>query len=159
MANIEIERKYLVTSDVYKQLATEKHDVMQGYLCADGKRTVRVRLWDDTGVLTIKGKGNGVSRFEWEHEISAADARELMALCMPGRVEKTRYVVPIVGTPLRVEVDVFRGENEGLVFAEIELPEENYVFEIPDWLGKEVTGDPRYYNSYISAHPFNTWQA
>jgi len=158
MENVEIERKYLVKSDIYRSLAVAKHEVKQGYLCADGIRTVRVRLWDDQGVLTIKGRGNGVSRFEWEKTISSADAEALFALCQPGRVEKTRYVVPIAGTTLNVEVDVFHGDNEGLVLAEIELPSEDCVFEVPEWLGKEVTGDPRYYNSYISAHPFNTWQ-
>ena len=155
MQNTEIERKYLVNSDIYLTLATEKHEVKQGYLCADGIRTVRVRMWDDTGVLTIKGRGNGVSRFEWEKQISAEDAEALFELCQPGRVSKTRYVVPLC--ELKVEVDVFHGENEGLVFAEIELPAEDYEFTVPEWLGKEVTGDPRYYNSYISAHPFNTW--
>lgn len=159
MKHLEIERKYLVKTDAYLQLATEAHRVMQGYLCADGVRTVRVRLWDDTGVITIKGRGNGVSRYEWEKTIDAADAKELMQLCLPGGVDKTRYVVPIEGTPLRVEVDVFHGANEGLVLAEIELPEEEYAFSVPEWLGQEVTGDPRYYNSYISSHPFNTWQA
>ena len=159
LGGLEIERKYLVNSDVYKELATEKHELMQGYLCADGVRTVRVRLQDDEGVLTIKGKGNGISRFEWEKPIAADDARALMELAQPGRVIKTRYIVPIEGTPLRVEVDVFHDENEGLVLAEIELPEEDYAFEVPAWLGREVTGDPRYYNSYISSHPFSTWTA
>lgn len=159
LAGKEIERKYLVNSDVYKTLATERHELMQGYLCADGIRTVRVRLQDDAGALTIKGKGNGVSRFEWERPITAEDARALMELAQTGRVIKTRYIVPIPDTPLRVEVDVFHAENEGLVLAEIELPAEDYAFEVPDWLGREVTGDPRYYNSYISSHPFNTWTA
>ena len=154
----EIERKYLVKSDVYLSLATESHDIRQGYLCADGIRTVRVRVLDDTGFLTIKGRGNGVSRFEWEKEIPRQDALELLELCHPGRVEKTRYIVPIEEAPLRVEVDVFHGDNDGLVFAEIELPSEDFSFQLPDWLGREVTGDPRYYNSYISAHPYNTWK-
>ena len=155
MQHIEIERKYLVKSDIYRNLATEQHELKQGYLCADGVRTVRVRLWDDHGVLTIKGHGNGVSRFEWEKEIAKEDAEALFALCQPGRVEKTRYIVPL--DDLKVEVDVFHGENEGLVFAEIELPSEDYPFTLPDWLGSEVTGDPRYYNAYISSHPYNTW--
>ena len=154
MQNTEIERKYLVNSDIYLTLATEKHEVKQGYLCADGIRTVRVRMWDDTGVLTIKGRGNGVSRFEWEKQISKEDAEALFELCQPGRVCKTRYVVPL--GELKVEVDVFHGENEGLVFAEIELPAEDYEFTVPEWLGKEVTGDPRYYNAYISAHPLKS---
>lgn len=166
MEHIEIERKYLVRSDIFLRLATEKHEVKQGYLCADGVRTVRVRRWDDRGVLTIKGHGNGVSRFEWEKVISAEDADELFRLCQPGRISKTRYIVPLEGSAeaegdnacnLKVEVDVFHGENEGLVFAEIELPAEDYRFELPEWLGKEVTGDPRYYNAYISSHPFKTW--
>ena len=156
MNHTEIERKYLVKSDVYLRLATELHEVKQGYLCADGVRTVRVRLWDDQGVLTIKGHGNGVSRFEWEQQIPGEDAKELFLLCQPGRVEKTRYIVPL--GELKVEVDVFHGENEGLVFAEIELPAEDYRFALPEWLGPEVTGDPRYYNAYISSHPYNTWK-
>ena len=155
MNHTEIERKYLVKSDIYLTLATEKHEVKQGYLCADGVRTVRVRRWDDRGVLTIKGQGNGVSRFEWEKEIPGEEADALFALCQPGRVEKTRYIVPL--GELKVEVDVFQGENEGLVFAEIELPAEDYRFTLPEWLGPEVTGDPRYYNAYISSHPYNTW--
>ena len=156
MNHTEIERKYLVKSDVYLRLATERHEVKQGYLCADGVRTVRVRLWDDRGVLTIKGHGNGVSRFEWEQQIPGEDAKELFLLCQPGRVEKTRYIVPL--GELKVEVDVFHGENEGLVFAEIELPAEDYRFALPEWLGPEVTGDSRYYNAYISSHPYNTWK-
>ena len=156
MHNVEIERKYLVKSDIFFSLATEQHEVKQGYLCADGERTVRVRVWDDKGVLTIKGHGNGVSRFEWEKQILKADAEELFLLCRPGRVEKTRYIVPL--GELKVEVDVFHGDNEGLVFAEIELPVEDYEFTLPEWLGPEVTGDPRYYNAYISAHPYNTWE-
>ena len=155
MNHTEIERKYLVKSDIYLTLATEKHEVKQGYLCADGVRTVRVRRWDDRGVLTIKGQGNGVSRFEWEKEIPGEEADALFALCQPGRVEKTRYIVPL--GELKVEVDVFQGENEGLVLAEIELPAEDYRFTLPEWLGPEVTGDPRYYNAYISSHPYNTW--
>jgi len=157
MNNTEIERKYLVRSEEFKALATRHYDILQGYLCADGIRTVRIRLKADKGVLTIKGRGNGVSRFEWEKEVSREDALALFPLCHPGRVEKTRYVVPIEGTPLNVEVDVFHGENEGLCFAEIELPSEDYVFALPQWLGKEVTGDPHYYNSYISEHPYSTW--
>ena len=156
MEHIEIERKYLVKSDIYRSLATEQHELKQGYLCADGVRTVRVRLWDESGVLTIKGHGNGLSRFEWEKEIPKADAEALFSLCRPGRVEKTRYIVPL--GELKVEVDVFHGENEGLVFAEIELPAEDYQFALPEWLGPEVTGDPRYYNAYISSHPYNTWE-
>lgn len=154
----EIERKYLVKSDVFKSLAVAKHDIRQGYLCADGVRTVRVRVQDEAGVLTIKGRGNGVSRYEWEKPIAREDALELLELCLSGRVEKTRYVVPVPETPLIVEVDVFHADNEGLVFAEIELPSEDFSFRMPDWLGKEVTGDPRYYNSYISAHPYKNWE-
>lgn len=157
MLNTEIERKYLVLSDVFKSLATSHYDILQGYLCADGTRTVRVRLKGDSGVLTIKGRGNGLSRFEWEKPISREDALALFPLCQPGRVEKTRYIIPIEGTDLKVECDVFHGENEGLCFAEIELPSEDFAFEKPAWLGQEVTGNPRYYNSYLSVHPFTTW--
>ena len=123
-----------------------------------GVNWIKAPIWSelDRGVLTIKGHGNGVSRYEWEQQIPGEDAKELFLLCQPGRVEKTRYIVPL--GELKVEVDVFHGENEGLVFAEIELPAEDYRFALPEWLGPEVTGDPRYYNAYISSHPYNTWK-
>ena len=130
---------------------------MQGYLNSDPKRTVRVRLKDDKGFITIKGIGNetGATRFEWEKEIAATDARELIRLCESGVIDKTRHLVP--SGKHTIEVDVFHGENEGLVMAEIELTAENEAYERPEWLGNEVTNDERYYNSYLSKHPYKEW--
>ena len=130
---------------------------MQGYLNSDPKRTVRVRLKDDKGFITIKGIGNetGATRFEWEKEIAATDARELIRLCESGVIDKTRHLVP--SGKHTIEVDVFHGENEGLVMAEIELTAENEAYERPEWLGDEVTNDERYYNSYLSKHPYKEW--
>ena len=128
---------------------------MQGYICSDPDRTVRVRVRGDKGFLTIKGRGSedGLSRYEWEKEIPVSEAFELMALCGSGVIDKTRYLVPF-GKHI-YEVDVFHGANEGLVLAEIELSDEQEAFEKPSWLGEEVTGDVRYYNSMLSLHPFS----
>ena len=156
--NIEIERKFLVKDESYKAEATESHRLVQGYICKESGRTVRVRLWDDKGYLTIKGAGSasGMSRYEWEKEISAEDAEELFMLCISGIIDKTRYIVPVDGKIF--EVDEFHGENDGLVMAEIELESEDAAFTRPSWLGKEVTGDRRYYNSMLSVHPFSEWR-
>ena len=128
---------------------------MQGYICSDPGRTVRVRVRGDKGFLTIKGQSSedGLSRFEWEKEIPVSEALELMNLCVSGVIDKTRYLVPYGDHTY--EVDVFHGANEGLVLAEIELSDELEAFEKPSWLGKEVTGDMRYYNSMLSLHPFS----
>lgn len=153
----EIERKFLVTDDSYRALAYDKSDILQGYICSGHGHTVRVRTRGDRGYLTIKGPStDGISRFEWEKEITLQDARELFTLCRTGRVEKTRYLVRN-GKHI-VEVDEFHGENEGLVFAEIELSEVDEAFTRPSFLGDEVTGDSRYYNAYISKHPYSTWR-
>ena len=156
--NIEIERKFLVKDESFKSMATESHRLTQGYICKASGRTVRVRLWDDKGYLTIKGAGSasGMSRYEWEKEISAEDARDLFMLCQSGIIDKTRYIVPVDGKTF--EVDEFYGENVGLVMAEIELESEDAAFTRPSWLGKEVTGDRRYYNSMLSVHPFSEWR-
>ena len=156
--NIEIERKFLVKDESFKSMATESHRLTQGYICKENGRTVRVRLWDDKGYLTIKGAGSasGMSRYEWEKEISAEDARDLFMLCQSGIIDKTRYIVPVDGKTF--EVDEFYGENVGLVMAEIELESEDAAFTRPSWLGKEVTGDRRYYNSMLSVHPFSEWR-
>ena len=154
---LEIERKFLVTSDVYKLMAFVKHEIAQGYLNSTPERTVRVRIKDDKGFLTIKGKGNetGMSRFEWEKEIPVSEAKLLLDLCESGVVMKTRFEIK-VGNHI-FEVDEFYGENEGLVIAEIELQSETDAFETPHWLGLEVTNDNRYYNSYLSKNPFRGW--
>lgn len=154
---IEIERKFLVTSTDFIQQSHAQHKIVQGYLNSNPERTVRVRIKDEKGFLTIKGKSNtsGTSRFEWEREIALDEAQQLLLLCEKGVIEKTRYLVN-VGKHL-FEVDVFYGENDGLIVAEIELLTEDEVFEKPDWLGTEVTNDERYYNAYLSRHPFADW--
>jgi len=154
---VEIERKFLVASNEYLKSFTKQNRIVQGYLSSDPKRTVRVRLKGENGYLTIKGESNesGLSRFEWEKEISYTDAENLLSLCEKGVIDKIRYEV-IVGVHI-YEVDVFAKENEGLVIAEIELKEENESFEKPLWLGEEVTGDIRYYNSYLSTNPYKNW--
>lgn len=154
---IEIERKFLVTNQYFITDAVGKHQIAQGYLNSNPDRTVRIRIMGESGFITIKGKGNdsGMTRFEWETEIPLLEARPLLALCEPGRIEKTRYNVP-VGKHV-FEVDIFHGENEGLVIAEVELSFESEEFTKPSWLGKEVTADERYYNAYLSKKPFTTW--
>ena len=152
----EIERKFLVCGN-YKASAYKASRISQGYLCSDPARTVRVRLKDGKGFLTIKGAGDesGMSRFEWEKEISADDAKALLAICDPGVIDKTRHLVKVGGHTY--EVDEFHGDNEGLTVAEIELSDEAEAFERPSWLGKEVTGDARYYNSALAKHPYKDW--
>lgn len=154
---VEIERKFLVTSEDFKKEAFAKHQIAQGYLNSNPDRTVRIRIKGESGFLTIKGKNNdtGTTRFEWETEIALMEAKPLLDLCEKGVLLKTRYEIQ-VGKHV-YEVDVFHGENEGLIIAEIELSSEQEVFEKPNWLGKEVTGDNRYYNSYISQKPFAAW--
>jgi CYTH domain-containing protein len=155
----EIERKFLVKNARFATLATAKKTISQGYLSTHPERTVRVRIANEKAFLTIKGKGNetGMTRFEWEKEIPLLEAKSLLMLCEAGVIEKTRFEIP-VGTHL-YEVDVFSGENEGLVIAEIELEDENEAFEKPDWLLEEVTNDQRYYNAYISKKPFLKWKS
>ena len=155
---IEIERKFLVTSEAFKSLAHSKHTIAQGYLNSNPERTVRIRIRGESGFLTIKGKGSetGMTRFEWETEISLLEAKPLLALCEKGVIHKTRYEVK-VGKHV-YEVDVFSDDNQGLIIAEIELTSENETFEMPDWLGKEVTNDYRYYNAYLSKNPFKYWK-
>lgn len=154
---IEIERKFLVTSDVYKAEAFKQSRIVQGFLNTDKERTVRVRIRGDKGFLTIKGKSssNGLSRFEWEREISIIEAENLLKICEKGVIEKTRYEVK-VGNHI-FEVDEFYGDNTGLVIAEIELASETEIYEKPNWIGAEVTGDIRYYNAQLSKQPYNIW--
>lgn len=153
----EIERKFLVTSTDFISESTTQFRIVQGYLNSNPERTVRIRIKGNRGYITIKGKGNesGMSRFEWEKEISVIEAEALLALCEKGVIDKTRYEVPMGNQTY--EVDVFTGENEGLTMAEIELQSENESFEKPNWLGKEVTSDERYYNAYLSNNPFKSW--
>lgn len=155
---IEIERKFLVTSDDFKKEAFTYNRIAQGYLSSVPERTVRVRIKGNEGFLTIKGASNesGLSRFEWENEIPVEEAQKLLLLCETGGIDKTRFEVKI--GPHIFEVDEFYGENEGLVIAEVELSSETESFEKPSWLGKEVTNDIRYYNSYLSTNPFKNWK-
>ena len=155
---IEIERKFLVISNVYKAEAFRQSRIVQGFLNTHKERTVRVRIQGDNGFLTIKGisSADGLSRFEWEKELSVKECEALLKLCEKGIIEKIRYEVKM-GNHI-FEVDEFFGDNIGLVVAEIELTNETEIFEKPSWLGQEVTGDIRYYNSQLSKQPYVTWQ-
>ena len=153
----EIERKFLVRSDDYKQAAYRQTHIIQGYIAGGAHSTVRVRLRDEKGYLTIKGKTpkGSFSRYEWEKEITAEEARELLALCEGGYIDKTRYEVKV--GDFVFEVDEFYGDNLGLVVAEVELQSEDDVFDKTDWLGKEVTGQKQYYNASLIRKPYRSW--
>lgn len=152
----EIERKFLVVGEFKSQVFSQSR-IAQGYICSAPGRTVRVRIRDDRGYLTIKGVSNasGTSRYEWEREIPLSEAEELMALCEPGIIDKTRYLIRCDQQVF--EVDEFYGENAGLIVAEIELKSEDEVFERPSFIGEEVTGDSRYYNSQLMKKPYKDW--
>ncbi len=154
---LEIERKFLVTGE-FRSEAVESTRIVQGYLCSAPGRTVRIRTRDNKAYLTIKGSAGpaGISRYEWEKEIPLAEARELLRLCEPSLIEKTRYLIRYEDHLF--EVDEFSGDNAGLIIAEVELKSEDEYFEKPSWLGKEVTGDIRYYNSYLSGNPYSGWR-
>lgn len=146
---LEIERKFLVADDSYRHTATSSSRIRQGYICRESGRTVRVRIRDERGFLTIKGPSpNGLSRYEFEKEITLDEADNLFRLCLPGVIDKTRYLVPMADGHV-FEVDEFYGANEGLVIAEVELSSEDESFMRPPFLGREVTGDKRYYNSNL----------
>ena len=153
----EIERKFLVKDSSFKELAFSSSRIAQGYICSSRGRTVRVRIRDEKGYLTIKGPAgeNGLSRYEWEKEIPLDEAQELMKLCEPGMIDKARYLVQSGNHVF--EVDEFYGENEGLVVAEVELSSENEPFEKPDFIGEEVTGIAKYYNSFLMKFPYTKW--
>lgn len=153
----EIERKFLVTNADFKKEASGAKRIVQGFLNTHPERTVRVRIKGEKGFLTIKGKSNkeGTTRFEWEKEIPLAEAEILLTLCEEGIIDKTRYEVSLGNHTF--EIDVFTQDNKGLIIAEVELRTENEVFDRPAWLGKEVTGETRYYNSQLSKHPYSRW--
>lgn len=155
---LEIERKFLVLNIDFKNEAFAFNEIAQGYLSSNPERTVRVRIKGNEGFLTIKGKGNetGMSRFEWEKKIDVAEAKQLLLLCEKGVIHKTRFEIKAGNKTF--EVDEFHGENDGLIIAEIELESETETFEKPSWLGKEVTNDNRFYNSYLSQNPFKDWK-
>ena len=155
----EIERKFLVDGD-FKKEAYDAIRIIQGYLSSVPQRVVRVRVKGEKGFITIKGAADetGVSRFEWEKEISLQDAQSLLLLAEPGIIDKTRYLIKNTDGKHIWEVDEFHGDSDGLIMAEIELSDENELFDHPNWLGKEVTGDKRYYNSYLSKNPYKSWK-
>lgn len=155
--HFEIERKFLVKGP-FKELASSSSHIMQGYISSMRGRTVRVRIRDDKGYLTIKGPSDqgGLVRYEFEKEISLQDAHDLMKICEPGIIDKTRYLVPFGGHVF--EVDEFYGENDGLILAEVELESADEPFEKPAFLGREVTGDRRFYNSCMRTNPYCKWK-
>lgn len=156
MAN-EIERKFLVKSDAFKNESEKNMRITQGYLSSVPERTVRVRVKGDKGFITIKGIGNasGATRYEWEKEIPVEEVNELLNICEPGVIDKTRFNVKFGKHTF--EVDEFYGENQGLIVAEIELNAEDESFEKPSWLGEEVTGDVKYFNSMLMKNPYKNW--
>jgi len=155
---LEIERKFLVKNQEYQKAAHTQKKIVQGFLSRHPERTVRVRIQGDQGLLTIKGRSSedGTSRMEWEYEIPLVEAKQLLAICESGIIEKVRYEVMVEES--RFEVDAFLGDNQGLVLAEIELPSNDAYVPKPSWLGKEVTGDIRYYNSQLSKNPYQQWK-
>lgn len=152
----EIERKFLVKGD-FKKFSKKDTRITQGYLSSVPERTVRVRIKGEKGFITIKGIGNasGASRFEWEKEIPVTEVEQLLEICEPGVIDKTRFLVE--SGQHTFEVDEFYGENEGLIVAEVELSSENESFVKPEWLGEEVTGDSKYYNSMLMKNPYKKW--
>ncbi len=152
----EIERKFLVRHELW-QPKNEGTAIMQGYLCSDPERTVRVRIRKDMAYLTVKGRNTGISRPEFEYEIPFSDGEELIKLCKPPIISKHRYLELYVDKYW--EIDVFHGDNEGLILAEIELSSEESEFILPPWAGPEVSNDTRYYNSYLARHPYSLWKS
>ena len=158
MQNTEIEHKYLLADHSYRQMASHVYTIRQGYLSTDPKRVVRIRQKDDKAFITIKSLTDPVTlaRFEWEHEITTKDADALFPLCVPYIINKQRYIVKWEN--LIIEIDEFHGANEGLIMAEVELQSPDQQFTLPSFIGKEVSDDPRYYNQYLSEHPYSTWK-
>jgi len=157
MKMLEIERKFLVKNNAFKDESFAKKRITQGYLNSDPARSVRVRIAGEQGFLTIKGlsESGGTTRFEWEKEIDLQEAEALLSLCQPGSINKVRYLVK--AGEKTYEIDEFFDQNEGLIVAEIELNEADENFEKPNWLGQEVTGEKRYYNSQLGIRPFLKW--
>lgn len=166
---MEIERKYLIRGHSWQQQVTRSYHICQGYLSDDPERSVRVRLRDDEAFLTIKAASHdgGLSRQEFEYPIPIEDARELLKITKK-TIEKTRHIIPLQGTyisadgqpipvDLKIELDVFEGDNQGLIMAEVELPDPHTTFPLPEYFAEEVTGVERYYNLFLATHPFNTW--
>ena len=159
MSGMEIERKFLVRDDSYKQQACGSSRIRQGYICSGRGRTVRVRIRGNRGYLTIKGPSDekGMSRYEFEKEVTLEEAEQLFRLCEPGVIDKTRWLVRSGAHTF--EVDEFHGDNEGLVMAEVELGSEDEPYEKPSFIWREVTGDRRFYNAYLTKCPYSSWNA
>ena len=157
MSGMEIERKFLVKDSSYKQQAHASSHIRQGYICSGHGHTVRVRMRDEEAFLTIKGPSldGGLSRYEFEKAITPDEAHSLFQLCEPGIIDKTRWLVDCGKHTF--EVDEFHGDNQGLVMAEVELSAPGERYDKPDFIGQEVTGDRRYYNSHLRAHPYSEW--
>ena len=155
---MEIERKFLVKNNSFVEGAMRKRRIVQGYICSEPERSVRIRICEEEAFLTIKGatNGRGWSRYEFEQQVPMNDANELIKLCGPGMIDKTRYEVKTGGHTW--DIDVFHGENEGLVVAEIELASEDESFETPDWVGREVSGKLEYYNMMLVKNPYSKWE-
>ena len=151
----EIERKFRVANDDWRAMASSSSSLKQGYLSSSEEATLRVRLEDNLGTLTIKSKTKGITRNEFEYAIPAQEAEELLIICSGPLIEKTRYRIPQENHTW--EIDVFEGDNDGLIIAEIELTSEDDYFAKPQWLGEEVSGDSRYYNSNLATHPYVKW--
>lgn len=152
----EIERKFIVNDMSFKEKAIA-HRIVQGYICSEDDRVVRVRIYDNTAYLTIKNATIGFSRDEWEYSIPVEEAESMLrCVCQQPIIEKTRYELNYEG--FKWEIDCFTGDNDGLIIAEIELPSEETTFPTPPFIGKEVTGDPRYYNACLIKHPFSEWK-
>jgi CYTH domain-containing protein len=159
MAHYETERKFLVVGE-FKSQSYNATRIQQGYIASNNGRTVRVRIRGDKGYLTIKGPSGlkGITRYEFDTEIPLDDARELMEICEPGIIDKTRYLVKSPDGRHTWEIDEFYGDNEGLVLAEVELSHESEEFQKPEFIGREVTGDRRFYNSHMRSYPFKLWK-
>ncbi|MCG8577438.1 MAG: CYTH domain-containing protein [Flavobacteriales bacterium] len=153
---VEIERKFLIKDDSWREKATDANDIKQGYLNSVAERTVRVRISRGKGILTIKGKNDNLSRLEYEYEIPLKDAESLIDLCEKPIIEKTRH--SYFRANHHWEIDVFKGENEGLIVAEVELESEEEELQLPEWIGEEVSNDSRYYNSSLITNPFVNWK-
>ncbi len=155
---VEIERKFLVRNQEYREEAATSFEMVQAFLSTDPDRTVRVRKIGEQGWITIKGRtgAGGTTREEWEYAIPGEEATGLLEICLPGAIHKTRFTVPF-GSHV-FEVDEFHGDNQGLILAEVELQAADESFQKPSWLGKEVTGSPEYYNSQLSIKPYTSWK-
>ena len=153
---IEIERKYLIKNDTWRQKVQKSTIIRQGFLNTEPERTVRVRQKGNKGFLTIKVKTEGIARLEFEYEIPLVEAQELLHLCLPHLIEKERFIVLEKG--LTWEIDVFSGNNKGLIIAEVELDSSEQDILLPDWIAEEVSTDARYYNSNLSQSPFCDWE-